>query len=62
MNLVRMDGDELKAARKRAGLTQQQVAHEANCSIAFLQLLERGYQPSQSDARPRVERTLRRHA
>jgi transcriptional regulator with XRE-family HTH domain len=44
----------LVALRKRAGLTQAQVARAANCSLAFIGQLEAGVLPRRSEVLPRV--------
>jgi predicted transcriptional regulator len=49
----------LRERRTSLGLTQQQLAHLASCSLAHLQLLERGYEPTRSDVRERVLAVLR---
>jgi len=49
----------LRERRLAAGLTQQQLANLADCSLTHLQLLERGYKPTRSEVRARVLTTLR---
>lgn len=49
----------LRERRLAAGLTQQQLAYLANCSLTHLQLLERGYSPTHSEVRTRVLAALR---
>jgi predicted transcriptional regulator len=46
--------DDLRARRNAVGLTQQRLAELARCSLAHLQLLERGYEPSRSRVRERI--------
>ena len=41
-----------------AGLTQQQLAELAQCSIAYVRLIEAGYRPARSVARARLLRVL----
>jgi transcriptional regulator with XRE-family HTH domain len=52
---------ELRERRLAAGLTQQQLANLADCSLTHLQLLERGYRPTRSEVRTRVLAALREH-
>jgi transcriptional regulator with XRE-family HTH domain len=49
----------LRAARAEAGLTRQRLAQLAGCSESYLQLLEGGFNPGDSEVRPRVEEVLR---
>lgn len=44
----------IRAARRSADLTQEQLAERAGCSVNYIQLLERGYQPRYSDVLPRL--------
>jgi transcriptional regulator with XRE-family HTH domain len=44
----------LRLARREAGLTQEQLAARADCSVDYIRLLERGYVPRFSDVIPRV--------
>ncbi len=44
----------IREARKAAGLTQQQLATLAGCSMAYVRVIEAGYTPAQSDVLPRV--------
>jgi predicted transcriptional regulator len=53
--------DGLRERRLAAGLTQQQLAHAASCSLTYLQLLKRGYKPTRSDVRARLLATLVKH-
>lgn len=48
----------LKERRLAAGMTRQQLAHRAGCSLAMLQMLEQGYRPARSQVLPRVEGAL----
>jgi transcriptional regulator with XRE-family HTH domain len=43
-----------REARLAANLSQQQIAIRACCSISYVRLLERGFQPTRSDVLPRV--------
>lgn len=52
----------LASRRKAAGLSQQQLAHLAGCSIAMVSLLERGYSPDNSDVLQRLEAAIDEHA
>lgn len=49
----------LKERRKKAKLTQFDLAAAANCSVSMLQLLEDGYSPTQSLVVGRVENALK---
>jgi len=51
----------LRERRLAAGLTQQQLASLAGCSLTHLQLLERGYSPTRSAVRARVLAALHEH-
>jgi transcriptional regulator with XRE-family HTH domain len=44
----------IRAARIDAGLSQQELAARAGCSVSFVGLLEGGYLPANSDVLPRV--------
>lgn len=44
----------IRPARRSAGLSQEQLAERAGCSVNYIQLLERGYQPRYSDVLPRL--------
>lgn len=48
------EGDGLRQLRRAAGLSQQELAERAHCSIAIVRLLEGGYQPKHSDVLPRL--------
>jgi transcriptional regulator with XRE-family HTH domain len=47
-------GGSIRLARREAGLTQEQLAARADCSVDYIRLLERGYAPRFSDVVPRV--------
>lgn len=51
----------LRERRLAVGLTQQQLAYLAGCSLTHLQLLERGYSPTRSRVRNRVLAALHKH-
>jgi transcriptional regulator with XRE-family HTH domain len=51
----------LRERRLATGLTQQQLANLADCSLTHLQLLERGYSPTRSEVRARVLAALRQY-
>lgn len=38
----------IREARHRAGLSQQQVAELANCSVAYVRMIDSGYRPNKS--------------
>lgn len=46
--------DDIRALRRAAGLTQQETAARAGCSVAAIALFESGYRPTRSDVLPRV--------
>lgn len=48
----------LREARRAAGLTQQQLADRACCSVDYVRLLERGFSPRYSDVWPRILEAL----
>jgi transcriptional regulator with XRE-family HTH domain len=52
------DSGALRQLRRTAGLTQQQVAFKADCSLSYIRLLEQGFLPEHSDVLPRVLRAL----
>ena len=41
-------GDEIRARRTSAGLSQQRLAQLADCSISTVRLVEKGWQPSEA--------------
>ncbi|MCB8970367.1 MAG: helix-turn-helix domain-containing protein [Solirubrobacterales bacterium] len=55
---IGIGGQSLRAARRSAGLTQQDLAHKANCSLAYVRLLEGGYRPAKSAALTRIVAVL----
>jgi transcriptional regulator with XRE-family HTH domain len=48
----------IRERREALGLSRQTLAGAAECSIAMLVLLERGYTPLESPVRERIEDTL----
>jgi len=54
-------GNSIKDQRLAAGLTQQQLAAETPCSVAFVQMVEGGYRPGRSDVLPRLVAVLEAH-
>jgi predicted transcriptional regulator len=50
--------DDLRARRRRAGLSQQALAAAAECSLSFIRLVESGYRPETSPTCERVEAVL----
>ena len=48
----------LRERRQRAGISRQQLAALAQCSVSVLQLMETGYSPRRSAVRDRVVRVL----
>jgi transcriptional regulator with XRE-family HTH domain len=51
-------GGALRTRRQAAGLTQQQLAELAHCSVSIVGLLERGLRPGHSDVLLRIEHVL----
>jgi predicted transcriptional regulator len=49
---------QVRQRRCAAGLTQQRLAQLADCSISYVRLLERGYEPNDSTVAPRIMRAL----
>jgi len=52
------DNAGLRTRRIILGLSQQALAQEAQCSVAYVRLLEGGFQPNASDVLPRIEQVL----
>jgi transcriptional regulator with XRE-family HTH domain len=52
------EGGRLRERRLEAGITQQQLAERARCSIALVRLFESGYQPGHSNVLPRIVAVL----
>jgi len=52
------NGGSIRAARKAARLSQEQLARRGDCSTAYVRLLEGGYAPSHSDVLPRLLQAL----
>lgn len=50
--------DDLAARRRALGLSQQTVAVRAECSLAMVSLLERGYKPGESEVAERINNVL----
>lgn len=50
---------ELRRNRLAAGLSQEKLARMADCSTAYVRLLEAGYQPRDSSVLPRVRQALK---
>lgn len=44
--------------RLELGLSRQQLASDAGCSMSYLALIEGGFTPRESDVLPRLERAL----
>ena len=44
----------LRELRRAQGLSQQDVARLADCSVSYVRLLERGFEPSESRVVPRL--------
>lgn len=53
-NVTGGPGGSIRERRRRKGLTQEQLADRAGCSIDYVRLLDRGYVPRYSDVLPRV--------
>ena len=49
----------LRAKRKAADMTQEQLAQKADCSLAYVRMLENGYEPKgPSEVRDRIVKVL----
>jgi transcriptional regulator with XRE-family HTH domain len=57
METPTLTGD-VRARRLAAGLSQQELAQRAHCSLASLRLFDRGYRPPNSETLARVEAVL----
>ena len=44
----------LRELRRAQGLSQQDLARLAACSVGYVRLLERGFEPSESRVMPRL--------
>lgn len=44
----------LKDLRREAGVSQQELAARAGCSVAYVRMIEGGWRPAQSDVLPRI--------
>lgn len=51
-------GGHLRQARQALGLSQEALARRADCSTAYVRLLERGFEPQRSDVLPRIAQAL----
>jgi transcriptional regulator with XRE-family HTH domain len=51
-------GAELRSLRAAAGLSQQQVAEQAKCSVTSVAQLERGLRPNRSEVTRRIVAVL----
>ena len=51
-------GGELRAARLARGLSQEQLARQADCSTRMIYLFEAGFSPAHSEVRERIEAIL----
>ena len=54
-----MLGDNLRAFRKRAKLSQEKLAERAGLSVVFISLLENGWRTVSVDALLRIAKSLR---
>ena len=50
--------DDIRESRRTTGLTQEELAQAAGCSVSFIRLLERGYEPRFSAVLLRIRRIL----
>lgn len=48
----------LREQRRAAGLSQQDLAQRAGCSISYVRVLEQGFAPDRSDVLPRILNAL----
>ena len=55
----RVLGQNLRACRKRAGLTQEKLAEIAGLSVVFISLLENGWRAASLDTLVVIARALR---
>lgn len=46
-------GEALRLSRRAAGLTQVELAQRAGCSLAYVQMTERGYEPRDLSRSPK---------
>jgi transcriptional regulator with XRE-family HTH domain len=56
-HITTVNGD-VRGRRLAAGLSQQELAKRAHCSLASLRLFDRGYRPPHSETLGRVEAVL----
>ncbi len=49
---------DVRSRRRAAGLSQQDLAQRAHCSLSVVRLFDRGYTPEHSATLARVERVL----
>lgn len=48
----------IRKARDAAGLTQEKLARAAGVSLAYVRMIEGGYEPAKPSASPKFERVL----
>lgn len=48
----------IRERRRAVGLSQEALAREADCSLAYVRLLERGYRPHTGTVLPRIASAL----
>lgn len=51
-------GGTVRELRLAAGLTQEQLARVAGCSLSYIRLVEGGYRPSSAASSPKLRRLL----
>jgi len=52
------DCADLRARRLERGLSQQELAHRAACSVSYVALLEKGFTPASSSVLRRIAAVL----
>jgi len=51
-------GEQIRACRKRAALTQEALAEKAELSVVFISLLENGWRTASFDSLVRISKAL----
>lgn len=50
--------DPMRLARLRAGLTQEELARQAGCSLNYVRLFETGYRPKRAEQSAKFQNIL----
>jgi predicted transcriptional regulator len=53
--------NDLRERREALGISRESLAHNADCSMSMLGMLEQGYRPDRSKVLKRVEAALHNH-